>query len=216
MVRRHQGCATAPHTLVLPSLWAGMARRYCTTQPHASRDKSQSSPSIHPPTSSAVQDIKPKLSRSLLHPLLSVDILLISPLIIFPLTRSLCCCLQGDGKRTMVITGPNMGGKSSYIRQVALICVMAQMGSYVPATDASVGVLDGIYTRYVCKSQSIAQGFHAIDCCSVCACMCLLGGWGDGQEKDGDSHSSANQIRKKCLESRIKRFAVRKSDNSQC
>lgn len=49
----------------------------------------------------------------------------------------------------MVITGPNMGGKSSYIRQVALICVMAQMGSYVPATEASVGILDGIYTRYV-------------------------------------------------------------------
>lgn len=48
----------------------------------------------------------------------------------------------------MVITGPNMGGKSSYIRQVALICVMAQMGSYVPATEASVGLLDGIYTRY--------------------------------------------------------------------
>lgn len=58
--------------------------------------------------------------------------------------------MQADGKRTMVITGPNMGGKSSYIRQVALICIMAQVGSYVPATEASVGLLDGIYTRYVC------------------------------------------------------------------
>lgn len=48
----------------------------------------------------------------------------------------------------MIITGPNMGGKSSYIRQVALICVMAQMGSYVPASEARLGVLDGIYTRY--------------------------------------------------------------------
>lgn len=48
----------------------------------------------------------------------------------------------------MIITGPNMGGKSSYIRQVALICVMAQMGSYVPASEACLGVLDGIYTRY--------------------------------------------------------------------
>lgn len=55
----------------------------------------------------------------------------------------------------MVITGPNMGGKSSYIRQVALICVMAQMGSYVPASEAAVGILDGIYTRYV----SNARGF---------------------------------------------------------
>ncbi|KAA8592696.1 hypothetical protein FQN60_018151, partial [Etheostoma spectabile] len=52
----------------------------------------------------------------------------------------------GDGKRTMIITGPNMGGKSSYIRQVALICVMAQMGSYVPASEARLGMLDSIYT----------------------------------------------------------------------
>ncbi|CAG07808.1 unnamed protein product, partial [Tetraodon nigroviridis] len=55
--------------------------------------------------------------------------------------------LQGEGKRTMIITGPNMGGKSSYIRQVALICVMAQMGSYVPALQAQLGMLDGIYVR---------------------------------------------------------------------
>lgn len=41
-----------------------------------------------------------------------------------------------------------MGGKSSYIRQVALICVMAQMGSYVPALEARLGILDGVYTRY--------------------------------------------------------------------
>uniref|UniRef100_A0A3B3ZH75 DNA mismatch repair protein MSH3 n=1 Tax=Periophthalmus magnuspinnatus TaxID=409849 RepID=A0A3B3ZH75_9GOBI len=55
--------------------------------------------------------------------------------------------LQSDGRRAMIITGPNMGGKSSYIRQVALICIMAQMGSYVPATEARLGLLDGIYTR---------------------------------------------------------------------
>uniref|UniRef100_A0A3Q2WAQ2 MutS homolog 3 (E. coli) n=1 Tax=Haplochromis burtoni TaxID=8153 RepID=A0A3Q2WAQ2_HAPBU len=65
--------------------------------------------------------------------------------------------LQGDGRRTMIITGPNMGGKSSYIRQVALICVMAQMGSYVPASAACVGILDGIYTR-MGASDNIYKG----------------------------------------------------------
>jgi DNA mismatch repair protein MSH3 len=49
--------------------------------------------------------------------------------------------------RAQLITGPNMGGKSSYVRQVALICILAQIGSYVPATSASLGLLDGVYTR---------------------------------------------------------------------
>nr|XP_046243833.1 DNA mismatch repair protein Msh3 isoform X2 [Scatophagus argus] len=65
--------------------------------------------------------------------------------------------LQGDGRRTMIITGPNMGGKSSYIRQVALICIMAQMGSYVPASEAHLGMLDGIYTR-MGASDNIYKG----------------------------------------------------------
>ncbi|XP_061755824.1 DNA mismatch repair protein Msh3 isoform X3 [Nerophis ophidion] len=68
-----------------------------------------------------------------------------------------CTQLQGDGKRTMIITGPNMGGKSSYIRQVALICVMAQMGSYVPSSEARLGILDGIYTR-MGASDNIYKG----------------------------------------------------------
>ncbi|NXX97226.1 MSH3 protein, partial [Centropus bengalensis] len=56
-------------------------------------------------------------------------------------------CFQGDGERVMIITGPNMGGKSSYIKQVALITVMAQIGSYVPAEESTIGVVDGIFTR---------------------------------------------------------------------
>lgn len=49
--------------------------------------------------------------------------------------------------RAQLITGPNMGGKSSYVRQVALICILAQIGSYVPAASARLGLLDGVYTR---------------------------------------------------------------------
>ncbi|XP_040435492.1 DNA mismatch repair protein Msh3 isoform X3 [Falco naumanni] len=55
--------------------------------------------------------------------------------------------LSGDGERVMIITGPNMGGKSSYIKQVALITVMAQIGSYVPAEESTIGIVDGIFTR---------------------------------------------------------------------
>ncbi|XP_075397341.1 DNA mismatch repair protein Msh3 [Tenrec ecaudatus] len=55
--------------------------------------------------------------------------------------------LSGDSERVMIITGPNMGGKSSYIKQVALITIMAQIGSYVPAQEATIGVVDGIFTR---------------------------------------------------------------------
>ncbi|XP_047714726.1 DNA mismatch repair protein Msh3 isoform X6 [Prionailurus viverrinus] len=55
--------------------------------------------------------------------------------------------LSGDSERVMIITGPNMGGKSSYIKQVALITIMAQIGSYVPAEEATIGIVDGIFTR---------------------------------------------------------------------
>ncbi|KAM7166813.1 DNA mismatch repair protein Msh3 isoform 1-T1 [Macrochelys suwanniensis] len=54
--------------------------------------------------------------------------------------------LWGDKERVMIITGPNMGGKSSYIKQVALITIMAQIGSYVPAEESTIGVVDGIFT----------------------------------------------------------------------
>ncbi|XP_073480536.1 DNA mismatch repair protein Msh3 [Aquarana catesbeiana] len=55
--------------------------------------------------------------------------------------------LSANTERVMIITGPNMGGKSSYIKQVALITVMAQFGSYVPAEEATIGIVDGMYTR---------------------------------------------------------------------
>ncbi|XP_075127498.1 DNA mismatch repair protein Msh3 [Leptodactylus fuscus] len=55
--------------------------------------------------------------------------------------------LSADMERVMIITGPNMGGKSSYIKQVALITIMAQIGSYVPAEEVTIGVVDGIFTR---------------------------------------------------------------------
>ena len=52
-----------------------------------------------------------------------------------------------ETQRALLITGPNMGGKSNYVRQVALICILAQIGSFVPASSACLSLLDGIYTR---------------------------------------------------------------------
>ncbi|CQH47648.1 DNA mismatch repair protein MutS [Halobacterium hubeiense] len=63
----------------------------------------------------------------------------------------------GDGRRFLVVTGPNMSGKSTYMRQVALIVLLAQVGSYVPADSARIGVVDGIYTR-VGALDELAQG----------------------------------------------------------
>ena len=55
--------------------------------------------------------------------------------------------LDGDEHQILIITGPNMGGKSTYLRQVALICILAQIGSFVPAEAARIGVVDRIFTR---------------------------------------------------------------------
>lgn len=65
--------------------------------------------------------------------------------------------LHAEGEYCQIVTGPNMGGKSCYIRQVALITIMAQVGSFVPASSAKLHVLDGIYTR-MGASDNIQHG----------------------------------------------------------
>jgi DNA mismatch repair protein MutS len=65
--------------------------------------------------------------------------------------------MDGNRNRFMILTGPNMAGKSTYMRQVALITIMAQMGSFVPAEKASIGVVDRIFTR-VGASDDLTRG----------------------------------------------------------
>ncbi|MCP4267603.1 MAG: DNA mismatch repair protein MutS, partial [Candidatus Brocadiaceae bacterium] len=65
--------------------------------------------------------------------------------------------INGTDKQIMVITGPNMAGKSTYIRQVALLVLMAQMGSFIPAKEATIGVVDRIFTR-VGAMDELARG----------------------------------------------------------
>jgi DNA mismatch repair protein MutS len=65
--------------------------------------------------------------------------------------------LDADAAQVLLITGPNMGGKSTYLRQVALLTILAQMGSFVPATEAEIGITDRVFTR-VGASDNLVGG----------------------------------------------------------
>ena len=65
--------------------------------------------------------------------------------------------LNDDSDRVAIVTGPNMAGKSTYMRQTALIVLMAQMGSFVPAKSAEIGVVDRVFTR-IGASDDLASG----------------------------------------------------------
>jgi DNA mismatch repair protein MutS len=67
------------------------------------------------------------------------------------------CELNTSTQQILIITGPNMAGKSTYLRQVALIVILAQIGSYVPAREAKIGVADRIFTR-IGASDDLARG----------------------------------------------------------
>ena len=65
--------------------------------------------------------------------------------------------LDTDSNQMIILTGPNMAGKSTYIRQVALLVLMAQMGSYIPARSAKIGIVDRIFTR-IGASDDLSRG----------------------------------------------------------
>ncbi|HLZ33803.1 MAG TPA: DNA mismatch repair protein MutS [Nitrospira sp.] len=84
--------------------------------------------------------------------------------------------LDGDSNRLVILTGPNMAGKSTYLRQVALIALLAQIGSFVPATEAHIGLVDRIFTRVGASDNLVAgqstfmvemvESAHILNCAS--------------------------------------------------
>ncbi len=67
------------------------------------------------------------------------------------------CLIDPESQQIILLTGPNMAGKSTYMRQVALIVILAQMGSFVPCAEARIGIVDRIFTR-IGANDSLARG----------------------------------------------------------
>ena len=67
------------------------------------------------------------------------------------------CALDPDTRQMILLTGPNMAGKSTYMRQIALTVILAQMGSFVPCAEARIGIVDRIFTR-IGAADSLARG----------------------------------------------------------
>jgi DNA mismatch repair protein MutS len=67
------------------------------------------------------------------------------------------CSLDPESDQIILLTGPNMAGKSTYMRQIALIVILAQMGSFVPAAEAEIGIVDRIFTR-IGAADSLTRG----------------------------------------------------------
>ena len=67
------------------------------------------------------------------------------------------CALEGESRRIWLLTGPNMAGKSTFLRQNALIAILAQMGSFVPAAEARLGIVDRLFSR-VGAADDLARG----------------------------------------------------------
>ena len=65
-------------------------------------------------------------------------------------------CLNNDDAQIIILTGPNMAGKSTYLKQVALIVLLAQMGSFVPASSAKIGLVDRVFTRIGAREDLVA------------------------------------------------------------
>src|SRR5690606_11276907 len=74
-----------------------------------------------------------------------------------PFVANDCDLTPGDGAAIRLLTGPNMGGKSTWLRQNALIAILAQMGSFVPAASARLGIVSQLFSR-VGAADDLARG----------------------------------------------------------